>query len=97
MRYLLFALVGYVMGSIPFSFIIPLVKGVNITKVGSGNVGGTNVLRSMGGYAGAVAMILDGVKAFVPVLIARAVFGVSLPEGMMIGFFAAVGHSYSIF
>ncbi|CCU86285.1 MULTISPECIES: glycerol-3-phosphate 1-O-acyltransferase PlsY [Mesotoga] len=97
MRYLLFALVGYVMGSIPFSFIVPLVKGVNITKVGSGNVGGTNVLRSMGGYAGAVAMILDGVKAFLPVLIARAVFGVSLPEGMMIGFFAAVGHSYSIF
>ena len=47
MRYLLFALVGYVMGSIPFSFIIPLVKGVNITKVGSGNVGGTNVLRQL--------------------------------------------------
>jgi len=97
MRYVVFALVGYIMGSIPFSFIVPLVKGVNITRVGSGNVGGTNVLRSMGGYAGAIAMILDGVKAFIPVIIARAVFGVSLPEGMMIGFFAAVGHSYSVF
>jgi glycerol-3-phosphate acyltransferase PlsY len=97
MRYVVFALVGYIMGSIPCSFIVPLVKGVNITRVGSGNVGGTNVLRSMGGYAGAIAMILDGVKAFIPVIIARAVFGVSLPEGMMIGFFAAVGHSYSVF
>jgi glycerol-3-phosphate acyltransferase PlsY len=97
MRYLLFAIVGYFMGSIPFSFIVPLLAGVNITKVGSGNVGGTNVLRNMGGWLGAAAMVLDGVKAFLPILIARNFFGISIAEGMMIGFFAAVGHSYSIF
>jgi glycerol-3-phosphate acyltransferase PlsY len=97
MRYLIFAAIGYFMGSIPFSFLVPLLFGVNITKVGSGNVGGTNVLRNMGGWLGAAAMVMDGVKAFVPIIIARSVFGISMTEGMMIGFFAAVGHSYSIF
>lgn len=97
MKYLIFALIGYTMGSIPFSYLVPLLGGVNITKVGSGNIGGTNVLRNMGGWPGAAAMVMDGVKAFLPIIIARSVFGISLAEGMMIGFFAALGHSYSIF
>jgi len=64
------AIIGYLSGSIPFSYLIPKVKGIDIRRVGSGNVGGTNVLRNLGGVLGFITMTLDGFKAFVPMLIA---------------------------
>jgi len=60
---------GYFMGSIPFSYIIPRVRGVDVRKVGSGNVGGTNALRAVGFPWGVLAMIADAAKAFIPVII----------------------------
>lgn len=88
------AVVGYLIGSIPFSYIIPKVKGVDITKVGSGNVGGTNVLRTLGVVAGALSMFLDIIKAVAAVLIFKA-FG----EGPMVmaGAMAVIGHCFSPF
>jgi len=94
---MLLALIGYLCGSIPFSFLLPLIKGIDIRKVGSGNVGGTNVLREMGGYWGALSMFMDGLKSLVPILIARYIFNVTDGQAMMMGFFACVGHSYSVF
>ncbi|OAA28470.1 glycerol-3-phosphate acyltransferase [Kosmotoga arenicorallina S304] len=91
------AVIGYISGSIPFSFLIPKLKGVDIRKVGSGNVGGTNVLRYLGGIIGFLTMTLDGFKAFVPMLIASLLFGLPQDRLIIIGFFAAIGHSYSIF
>ncbi|HCI28750.1 MAG TPA: glycerol-3-phosphate 1-O-acyltransferase PlsY [Fervidobacterium sp.] len=88
------AVVGYLIGSIPFSYIIPKVKGVDITKVGSGNVGGTNVLRTLGIAAGALSMFLDIIKAVAAVLIFKT-FG----EGPMVmaGAMAVIGHCFSPF
>jgi len=91
------AIIGYLSGSIPFSYLIPKVKGIDIRRVGSGNVGGTNVLRNLGGVLGFITMTLDGFKAFVPMLIASLFFGLPQEKLIVIGFFAAIGHSYSIF
>ena len=48
MKILLVILVSYILGSIPFGYIIAKIKGVDITKLGSGNIGATNVGRNLG-------------------------------------------------
>jgi glycerol-3-phosphate acyltransferase PlsY len=54
---------GYLLGSIPFSFVVARGFGVrDVRRVGSGNVGATNVLRSAGRAAGALALLLDAAK-----------------------------------
>jgi len=68
---LLFLIIfGYLFGSVPFSYLIPKAKGIDIRKVGSGNVGGTNVIRAMGLKFGLLATILDLLKAVIPVYLA---------------------------
>jgi len=60
--------VGYVIGSIPFGFIIGKLHGIDIRKVGSGNIGATNVTRAVGKVAGKVCFALDFCKGLLPVL-----------------------------
>lgn len=67
---LLLIIFGYLLGSVPFSYLIPKLKGIDIRKVGSGNVGGTNVIRVMGLKFGLLAAILDLLKAVAPVYLA---------------------------
>jgi glycerol-3-phosphate acyltransferase PlsY len=63
---------GYLAGSIPFGFVLGrVVLGVDIRKVGSGNIGGTNVARAGGKKLGFAVVVLDAVKAVLPVVIAR--------------------------
>lgn len=65
---------AYLIGSIPFSWIVVrLFKKVDIRAVGSGNVGATNVLRNAGKRAGLLALLLDGLKGWVVVLLAKVV------------------------
>lgn len=69
---------AYLIGSIPFSWIVVrLAKRVDIRRVGSGNVGATNVLRNAGKRAGFAALLLDGLKGWAVVFGARIV--TSLP------------------
>ncbi|MCX7654390.1 MAG: glycerol-3-phosphate 1-O-acyltransferase PlsY [Fervidobacterium sp.] len=88
------AVVGYFIGSIPFSYIIPMLKGIDITKVGSGNVGGTNVLRNLGTKYGALAMFLDIMKAVIAVIIFK---GHGENSMVMAGAMSVFGHCYSPF
>ena len=72
------ALFAYLLGAIPSALIIGRIMGkVDITKVGSGNVGGTNVIRSVGKGAGVIVIIMDLAKAMVAVLLARLIMGAS--------------------
>jgi glycerol-3-phosphate acyltransferase PlsY len=65
--YLVCAIVGYLIGSIPFGYIIvKLVKGIDVRTVGSGNIGATNVARFLGMPWGILCFILDVAKGFVP-------------------------------
>ena len=75
---LLLALVigGYLAGSIPFGYLVGrLVLGVDVRQVGSGNIGGTNVARAGGKKLGILVIVLDALKAIVPVLVARRLSG----------------------
>ncbi len=63
---------AYVIGSIPFSFlIVKLMTGADIRQVGSHNVGATNVARSFGKLPGIIALILDAAKGYAAVAVAR--------------------------
>ncbi|QTA37263.1 glycerol-3-phosphate acyltransferase [Thermosipho ferrireducens] len=88
------AIIGYLIGGIPFSFIIARLKGIDIRKVGSGNVGGTNVLRSAGALAGAFAFALDILKGVLAVFIVRK-YGINFQ--IIAGIFAVIGHCFPVY
>lgn len=108
-EFVLVALIGYLMGAIPFALIISKrMAGIDISKYGSGNLGGTNVLRVLGFKAGAIVMALDLAKAFVPVMLARFIIGDSvLPIAgfalnwqwgqVITALMVMVGHSWSVY
>src|SRR5689334_11421021 len=67
---------AYLIGSIPFSFIVvKLVAGADIRQHGSRNVGATNVARSFGKLPGIVALIFDIAKGWVAVWVGRWIVG----------------------
>ena len=75
-KFVLVALIGYFIGAVPVALIIgKRMAGIDISKRGSGNIGGTNVLRVVGFKAGAITMALDLAKAIVPVILARFIIG----------------------
>ncbi|MEW6101615.1 MAG: glycerol-3-phosphate 1-O-acyltransferase PlsY [Candidatus Omnitrophota bacterium] len=97
-------IISYLIGSIPTAYIFGrLLKGIDIRKFGSGNVGATNALRVLGKKAGAIVLILDLLKGFVAVflagnwVIARAL---SLNEEIirvLFGVASIAGHNWTIF
>lgn len=65
-----FIITGYLLGSIPFGYIIAKKKNIDITKQGSGNIGATNVSRSLGPKYALLVAVLDILKALLPMYIA---------------------------
>lgn len=59
---------SYLVGAIPFGYLIGLINGVDIRKEGSGNIGATNVTRVIGKWWGRVCFILDFLKGMIPVV-----------------------------
>ncbi len=103
-------IIGYLLGSIPFGVLISrLTTKTDITRVGSGKMGTTNVLRTAGKKAAALALVLDMAKGIVPVILAEQIFGGSVVwygEGLLwttrvaqaLAALAAIfGHTWSIF
>ena len=69
MTAVLVVLGGYLLGSMPFGYwLVRLFKGEDIRKVGSGNIGATNVWRTYGKAYGIPIVVLDVAKGFVPTL-----------------------------
>ncbi len=96
---ILAAVLGYLLGSIPTGMIVARVYGhVDLTAHGSGRTGATNVLRTLGKGAAAVAFAGDFLKGMVAVLIAKYLIAPDDTWIWMIAAIAAVvGHTYSIF
>ena len=87
---------AYLAGSIPFGVVVGKVfYGVDVREHGSGNVGTTNVFRVLGKKAGAVVMVLDILKGYIPAAIAAALF--TPWAAIFIAAAPVVGHMYSIF
>ena len=91
---LAFAL-GYLFGSIPFGLVLTWLAGKgDVRKIGSGNIGATNVLRTGSKWLAALTLILDCLKATAAVLVAQRLFG---PEtGTAAGAGALIGHMYPV-
>ncbi len=87
---------SYLIGSIPFGLILGKLRGVDIREYGSGNIGTTNVMRTVGAKAGAVVLVGDVLKGVSAVFIARYVIGSPAGE-MAAGFAAVAGHDWSVF
>ena len=78
MDILLAALLGYAFGSIPFGLLLAKAAGKgDIRRIGSGNIGATNVLRSGSKGLAAATLLLDLAKGLVPVLLVRELFGIA--------------------
>ena len=63
------ALLAYLLGSVPTGFLVAHAKGVDIRAVGSGNIGATNVLRTLGKPAGIFVLFVDALKGWVAVVL----------------------------
>ena len=90
----LYVVLGYFLGSIPFGLVLTKLAGMgDVRKIGSGNIGATNVLRTGNKGLAAVTLLLDGLKGLVPVLIA----GRFAPEVVaMAGAAAFLGHVFPV-
>lgn len=87
---------AYLLGAVPFAFLIGSMVGIDLRRVGSGNVGAGNLTRVAGYQYGTAAAVLDGLKGLAPVLIAHRL---GLPEAVAAsaGLAAVVGHNWSIY
>lgn len=90
------AALAYLLGSVPFGIVMARVFGLgDLRKIGSGNIGATNVLRTGNKLAAFLTLVLDAGKAGIAVLIARALVGEDAAQ--LAGLAAFVGHLFPIF
>ena len=89
------AILGYIAGSIPFGLVLTYCAGLgDIRKIGSGNIGTTNVLRTGHKGLALLTLVLDVFKAAVAALICKYLFNEEL--GFLAGFMAVIGHNYPV-
>src|ERR1700760_2824127 len=93
LAYLLPAIVGFLLGSIPFGLLLTRAAGLgDIRKVGSGNIGATNVLRTGNKKLAAATLLLDALKGLVPVLVFNVMWGPIPAAAAAAG--AVLGHMF---
>jgi glycerol-3-phosphate acyltransferase PlsY len=96
MEAVLVVLGGYLLGSMPFGYwVVRLAKGEDIRRVGSGNIGATNVWRTYGKTYGIPIVVLDVAKGFVPALVGTIL--VDELTGVLAGGAAMLGHWRPLF
>ena len=92
---IVWASLGYILGSIPFGLILARFMGLgNLQKIGSGNIGATNVLRTGNKKAAFLTLVFDGGKGAIAVLIAQTFAGDA--AGQIAGLAAMLGHCYPV-
>lgn len=87
---------AFVMGSIPVGVIVAKTKGIDLKKIGSGNIGATNVLRSLGKGPAALTLFGDMLKGALAVALGKY-FGLETFYQGLIGLSAILGHNFSLF
>jgi glycerol-3-phosphate acyltransferase PlsY len=92
-------IIAWLAGSIPTAYLMGRAHGVDLRKVGSGNLGATNVLRTLGWKAGLIVYAIDMLKGALPVLFLPLFAGVERgwPWGVIFGIAAIVGHVRPVF
>lgn len=105
MNYAVAAIVGYLLGSIPFGLLITTAAGLgDVRKIGSGSIGATNVLRTGRRELAALTLLLDALKGFAAVMLARTVLQSLFPADpqtalyttYVAGVAAFIGHCFPV-
>ncbi|WP_299772682.1 glycerol-3-phosphate 1-O-acyltransferase PlsY [uncultured Tateyamaria sp.] len=92
----LWAVIGYLLGSIPFGMVLARVMNLgNLREIGSGNIGATNVLRTGNKLAAALTLLLDAGKGAAALLLARMIAGAE-DAAQIAGLAAMLGHCYPV-
>lgn len=98
---ILFPLIGYLLGAIPFGLVIGKAVGVDVRQEGSRNIGATNVNRVLGKKLGALTLLCDGLKGLLPMWLASHVLGGESGQGEAMiaatGLMAVVGHMFPVY
>lgn len=90
-------ILSFLVGSIPFGVLIGRMRGVDVRKVGSGNIGATNVWRALGPVAGTSAFVLDVAKGWAGPFIAHMLIPGNTTGIALCGIAAVLGHTFSPF
>ena len=99
----LLAIGAYLLGAVPFGFLIARSRGIDIRKAGSGNIGATNVFRAVGKGWGALTLLLDALKGLIPaalfpLLLGRMTQGEpAAGDGVLFACLAIAGHNWPIY
>ncbi len=86
---------AYLLGSIPFGFLVAKWRGVDISQVGSGNIGATNVGRNLGWKTGTLVGVLDFGKGYFAVLLAKHLF-IQDWQIITISLMPVIGHIFPV-
>lgn len=86
---------AYLIGSIPFGLLISRLQGVDIRELGSGNIGATNISRNLGWKLGSLVGVLDFLKSFIPILVARN-FIDQTPWLAVVSLMPVIGHLFPV-
>ena len=98
LEYFIVPAAAYLIGAIPFGYLIGRLHGIDIRKVGSGNIGATNVTRTVGKIQGKICFLLDFLKGALPVALVNSVFmqdtaNLALATGLAV----ILGHIFPIY
>ena len=98
MTFAALVVLGYLLGSCPWGYwLVRIVKHEDIRRVGSGNIGATNVWRTYGRWLGAPVVVLDVLKGFVPAILGMLFVSPHHLSGICAGAAAMLGHWRPIF
>lgn len=97
MKYFLCVLLGYAIGTINFAYIIGRLKGFDIRTKGSTNAGASNATITMGWKIGIIVALCDILKAFISVIIAKAIFPDLELAGVLAGVACVLGHIFPFY
>ncbi|MDP9440390.1 MAG: glycerol-3-phosphate 1-O-acyltransferase PlsY [Actinomycetota bacterium] len=93
---ILLVLFGYLLGAVPVGYLVGRAFGVDVRRVGSGNIGTANVLRAAGKWAAILTLFGDMLKGFVPVVLASTLVGSEWLHAA-VGLAAVAGHCWPVF
>ena len=88
---------AYLVGAFPTAYVMGRIRNIDITKEGSGNVGGTNALRVLGIGPGIAVAVTDFSKAVIPTYVALHVLDLPLWQSLAVAAAAIIGHNWSVY
>jgi glycerol-3-phosphate acyltransferase PlsY len=95
---IIFVIAAYLFGSFPTAYVVYRIrKGDDIRKYGSGNVGGTNVTRTLGVSYGVITIIADIIKGFIPILVLYFIYPRDLILLSIVSVAVILGHDFPVY